>query len=135
MSSTFLRTLQAVPRKGPDLAWREGFGKRMTEARLAAGLTQAEVAAALSFTEGTVSRWFSGETAPENLQTFARVCAVLSVEAAWLLDISQRGRPEPRPATSAAALRVVRDAKASAAQLQERVDVLERLLDPKKKGS
>ena len=52
------------------------FGHRFTEARLAAGLTQEQMARQVGVTLRVVQRWSSGEGEP-SAESLARICSVL----------------------------------------------------------
>lgn len=68
--------------------------EKLTQARKAAGLTQADVAAKLNVSRQAVSRWESGDTTPsvDKLKTLARI---YGVSLDWLCsDAADRELPE-----------------------------------------
>ena len=68
--------------------------EKLTQARKAAGLTQADVAAKLNVSRQAVSRWESGDTTPtmDKLKTLARI---YGVSLDWLCsDAADREPPE-----------------------------------------
>lgn len=70
------------------------LGEKLTQARKAAGLTQADVAAKLNVSRQAVSRWESGDTTPtmDKLKTLARI---YGVSLDWLCsDAADREPPE-----------------------------------------
>lgn len=70
------------------------LGEKLTQARKAAGLTQADVAAKLNVSRQAVSRWESGDTTPtmDKLKTLAKI---YGVSLDWLCsDAADREPPE-----------------------------------------
>jgi transcriptional regulator with XRE-family HTH domain len=69
------------------------MGMRLQEARKAAGLSQAELAAVLHKTQGTVSQWEAGKRFP-GLEDLFEIAAALEVQPATLLpEVAARKRP------------------------------------------
>lgn len=66
--------------------------EKLTQARKAAGLTQADVAAKLNVSRQAVSRWESGDTTPsvDKLKTLARI---YGVSLDWLFGDTADGEP------------------------------------------
>ena len=60
------------------------LGEKLTQARKAAGLTQADVAAKLNVSRQAVSRWETGETVP-NTETLKLLSALFDVSINTLL--------------------------------------------------
>ena len=63
---------------------RSEIGERIRSGRLAAGLTQAQLAAALSVTKNAVTNWESGSARPD-LSLIAPLCRLLGISADALL--------------------------------------------------
>ncbi len=61
--------------------------KRLCEAIRESGLTQMEIARRLGIAQATVGQYLSGRTMPA-LDTFANLCAVLDVDPAYILCLS-----------------------------------------------
>ena len=60
------------------------IGDRIREARVAAGLTQRELAKALGMSHGVIAHWESGFRHP-NVDTVCRIADLTMKEPAWLL--------------------------------------------------
>jgi transcriptional regulator with XRE-family HTH domain len=71
------------------------FGDRLKQARGARGLSQADLAAALSgeVTQSAVSYWESGKNLP-TLDTFVALTQALGVSADWLLGLESGALPK-----------------------------------------
>ena len=82
----------AMARTDTDMA--ELIGRRIREARLAAGLTMEGLAEHLSVEPVTVSRWEIGQRTPGNVTLLAKIAQVCGVEPGVLLAEG----PPPRPA-------------------------------------
>ena len=67
---------------------------RLRFARLAAGMTQAQLGAAVGVTHTAVHRWETG--AAISTTRAADCCRVLKVSADWLLSLSEDGGPTYR---------------------------------------
>lgn len=63
------------------------IGKKLKEARTAAGVAQKELAERLGVYQKDISRWENGERTP-SLEVFARICKILNVSADELLEIN-----------------------------------------------
>lgn len=61
--------------------------KRLCEAIRESGLTQMEIARRLGIAQATVGQYLSGRAMPA-LDTFANLCAVLDVDPAYILCLS-----------------------------------------------
>lgn len=61
--------------------------KRLCEAIRESGLTQIEIARRLGIAQATVGQYLSGRAMPA-LDTFANLCAVLDVDPAYILCLS-----------------------------------------------
>lgn len=62
------------------------IGKKIKEARTAAGIPQKELAERLGVYQKDISRWENGERTP-SLEVFAKICVILNVSADELLEI------------------------------------------------
>lgn len=61
--------------------------ERLVEAISLSGLTHSEIARRLGIKQPTVSQYISGKAMPA-LDTFANLCAVLDVDPAYILGLS-----------------------------------------------
>lgn len=61
--------------------------QRLAEAIKHSGLTQTEIAKKLSITQQTISHYVKGDKMPA-LDTFANLCAILDVDPAYILGLS-----------------------------------------------
>lgn len=71
--------------------------KRIRQARLAAGLSQAELSRRMYVTQPTVSDWESGRKAP-HVKNLIRLALLLGVNFEWLS--TGRGEMQPSPAAA-----------------------------------
>lgn len=71
---------------GPDapLDDEHHIGERLARARLAAGLTQREVADRIGVKESTIGKWESGETSPRGHRV-SKLAGMLGVSISWIL--------------------------------------------------
>ena len=76
---------------------REIFGKRLEQARLMAGLTQAELASRARINQGQLSHFENGRRGP-SIENFRKLSLVLDVSADYLLGMSTS--PERKEASS-----------------------------------
>ena len=60
------------------------IGRRLTEARDAAGLSQRELADHLGVKESTITKWESGERSPRG-QRVSKLAGILGVSLSWIL--------------------------------------------------
>ena len=60
-------------------------GKRLRDARKAKGLTQKELAAMIAVKHNSVSNWENDQNKPD-LDTIRRICSVLDISSAYLLE-------------------------------------------------
>jgi transcriptional regulator with XRE-family HTH domain len=95
----------------PDDETDDEVGRRIAEARRAAGLTQAALAGAVGVSRSAVAQWETGR-AGQVRANLARLAAALSVPAAWLLEGGQprggRADAAAENATEMALLRLYR---------------------------
>jgi len=61
------------------------FGSKLKAARVSAGMKQSQLAQILSVENTTVSNWENGTSKP-HVETFYRLCNMLSVSPNWMLD-------------------------------------------------
>ncbi|MDA8253606.1 MAG: helix-turn-helix transcriptional regulator [Rhodospirillales bacterium] len=86
----------------------EAVGARIREARLARGMTQAELASAVGVTRSAVAQWET-ERAGQVRANLTRIAAVLGVSVQFLLEGGGGAAPErPENATELALLRLYR---------------------------
>jgi len=71
----------------PVRAWDVAIGARLAEARLATGLSQGAVGAALGCSQAAVCKWETGQNAVST-ETLVRLAAVLDTDVHWLLGIT-----------------------------------------------
>lgn len=62
----------------------EGFPERLREVWLASGMTQNEVSKRIGYERKSISKWMSGDYAPNTL-ALARLCRLFHVSADYLL--------------------------------------------------
>lgn len=60
------------------------IGRRLTEAREAAGMTRHELAAHLGLEESTIERWETGERSPRGNRV-SKLAGILGVSLSWIL--------------------------------------------------
>lgn len=81
-----------------------GFGKRLAQAREAAGMTQGVLAEEIGVSQSTVGKWETEERDPRGLQNIAEKAAaalsVTKVTKMWLLT-GEGGGPQARPEMAA----------------------------------
>lgn len=68
------------------------LGEKLTQARKAAGLTQADVAAKLNVSRQAVSRWESGDTTP-SVDKLKALAKLYGVSLDWLFGDTADGEP------------------------------------------
>jgi transcriptional regulator with XRE-family HTH domain len=72
----------------------EEMGRRLTQARLDAGMTVFELAIATTINESLLRRYLSGKTEP-GAKRLARLAEVLQVSADWILQNTDNPAPAP----------------------------------------
>lgn len=90
------------------------FGERLQLARLAAGLTQVQLAQQLGVRQNQVSQWEADNTGPKR-QRLPALAAAVKASIEWLL--SGVGKPPPGAETAVAGLRANRSMPATEADL------------------
>lgn len=68
------------------------FSARLRQAREAADLTQAELAALIGAYQTKYQGWEKGRVEPD-LETIAKICDVLNISADWLLGRDEKKQP------------------------------------------
>lgn len=88
-----------MPRRKLDqhsIAFRTAFGRRIAEARLAAGKEQVEIAKALGAAASQVSEWETGAKLPQ-VNTVARVAEITGCDLQWLITGKERSLSDVIP--------------------------------------
>ncbi len=85
-----------MPRGRPSTKPRSDFGQRLTDARLKAGLSQAELGERLGMTQRAIAHWERRRVSlyPEQIET---LCSALKISAEELLGFNGTSRDKPGP--------------------------------------
>lgn len=75
-----------------DLA---GLAGRVIDARKSAGLTQAELAAAVGTSQRQICKIETGFTGSPRIDSLAKIAAALGIRVRDLIDPSENGKPSP----------------------------------------
>ncbi|MGE3682728.1 MAG: helix-turn-helix domain-containing protein [Bdellovibrionales bacterium] len=102
------------------------IGLRIRQARMAKGMTQAELSKALGIDRGSVGRWETGRSVPRQVG-MPRVASVLGKSAEWLLE----GSGDPSPALQN--IEVLRAEQRTLKEIREEVKKLCRQSESKPK--
>ncbi|HEY9792113.1 MAG TPA: helix-turn-helix transcriptional regulator [Candidatus Obscuribacterales bacterium] len=75
--------------------WKYDFGKRMKDARIAAGLRQTQAARILECSQSYISIIESGSADPPSGEFIAQVCDAYAVDANWLVGLHDETDLDP----------------------------------------
>ncbi len=101
---------------------QDGAGARIRAARLARGMTQADLAASVGVSRSAVAQWET-DRAGQVRGNIARIAAILGVSADHLVSGQASGDPQPSDATELALLRLYRECDPGDRQLLLRTAV------------
>lgn len=87
------------------------FGSNLRNLRIAAGLTQEQLAKKINLSKANVSKYEAGTVEP-NLETLVLICKLFDVSADYMLNLDTDTKPtakEPEKTTSKAVPQVAKD--------------------------
>ena len=96
-------TLSGMPKKGvKDQAFEDLLREQFEAGRKRLGLSQAEVAKKLDFSQGQISKWLSGDRQEASAVLLKRMCNLFGIDPLPIFksDAPATGQPTPRAAST-----------------------------------